>query len=357
MKKILALLLVLVMVIGVFAGCGEKKEPPKNDPTTNTTPSTEDSKPIDPAEKQKLWEKVFTEGTYKFASESFEMHVGGLMFITCLTDGESAYVAISGEIEDEGKVGVALYQKDKDTAYFRQFGEEEGEEVDKWFKCIANEDGEGGFEDATDDVTSTDEFKEALNAITSVEYVETIDGLDHILIHYIASEEEEDDEENTWVKTVDMTIEIEYNGEKGQYRYYEQTDADGFTSNGTISTSAIEGFKFNDWEFDKETLTLTKGEESIKATLIENHLEEKEEEKAAVTMDVFMNPETIEIEKMSIIGEEDAMTTIEFVDCEKVEDIVKLPEITEEISEEDAVMQLVMMMFALALGGAAGGIG
>ena len=51
--KILALMLVFVMVLGLFAGCGKKEEAPAEEPKTETEAPKEETKTEEPKEEEK----------------------------------------------------------------------------------------------------------------------------------------------------------------------------------------------------------------------------------------------------------------------------------------------------------------
>ena len=366
MKKIIALLLVVAMMSCMFVGCGKKDDVPEKDPTENvqvekpedtkpeekpdeskpseevTEPSEEDTKPSE--DKQALYEDVFMNAKFKLAAESFKMNAADLIKSTLLVDKNNVmFYEMAGAVEGE-EIGVALLVKDTNNVYMHQFGTEDGVAVDKWFKCTIGEETENDAGETIDGMATTEEFTGIMAEINKVEFVETVDGLDKVIVYSPVPESEYEMPE----MAIDMTIEVEYNGEKGTYRYQEYVGG----GSGYSSTSGIDGFSFGDYEFDAEKLTLTKGDEVIQCTLVTDHLENPVELATEIKMEIMIDPETYAIHKMVMTDETSAVSTIEFVDCEDVMAEVELPETMEEMPLEDAMMTFVMVMLGIALSGA-----
>ena len=364
MKKIIALLLVVAMMSCMFVGCGKKDEPVK-DPTENvqveedktpddvtqpddeSTPSEEATEPSEDedssADKQALYQDVFQNAKFKLASESFKMNAADLIKSTLLVDANNVvFYEMSGAVEGE-EIGVALLIKDSNNIYMHQFGTEEGVAVDQWFKCTIGEETENTAGETIDSMAATEEFTGIMADISRVEFVETVDGLDKVIVYSPVPESEYEMPE----MAVDITVEVEYNGEKAEYRYQEYASG----GSGYSSTNGIEGFSFGDYEFDAEKLTLTKDDEVIQCTLVTNHLENPIELATEIKMEVMIDPETYAIHKMVMTDETAAVSTIEFVECEDVMAEVELPDTMEEMPLEDAMMTFVMVMLGLAFSG------
>lgn len=365
MKKIIALLLVVAMMSCMFVGCGKKDDVPEKDPTENvqvekpedtqpdekpdesepseevTEPSEEDTQPSE--DKQALYEDVFMNAKFELAAESFKMNVADLIKSTLLIDKNNVtFYEMSGSVEG-AEVGVALLIKDTNNVYLHQFGTEGGVAVDQWFKCTIGEETENDAGETIDSMATTDEFTGIMAEISKVEFIETVDGLDKVIVYSPVPESEYEMPE----MAVDITVEVEYNGEKGTYRYQEYVGGGG----GYSSANGIDGFSFGDYEFDAEKLTLTKGDEVIQCTLITDHLENPVEMATEIKLEVLIDPETYAIHKMVMTDETSAVSTIEFVGCEDVLAEVELPENMEEMPLEEAMMTFVMVMLGLAFSG------
>lgn len=365
MKKIIALLLVVAMMSCMFVGCGKKDDVPEKDPTENvqvekpedtkpeekpdeskpseevTEPSEEDTKPSE--DKQALYEDVFMNAKFKVASESFKMNAADLIKSTLLVDKNNVvFYEMAGSVDGE-EIGVALLIKDTNDVYMHQFGTEDGVAVDQWFKCTIAEGTENDADETIDGVATTEEFTGVIGDVNKVEFVESVDGLDKVILYAPVPESEYEMPE----LAVDMTVEVEYNGAKGTYRYQEYATG----GSGYSSTNGIDGFSFGDYEFDAEKLTLTKDDEVIQCTLITNHLENPVELATEIKIEVLIDPATYAIHKMVMTDETSAVSTIEFIDCEDVLAEVELPENMEEMPLEEAMMTFVMVMLGLAFSG------
>lgn len=370
MKKILALLLAITMVVCMFAGCNKTEEKPDDTkaPTTSVEDNKDDSKPTEPETpdatepedtepvegvviegRQEHWETVFANKEHKAAYESFKLNASGIMDTVCLTDGTQAYVSVAGKDDSGNTLEIGMLFVDAETIYLYQTGMDNGVEKTAWFKCVNITKGEEG-EDTTDSLTETagndDDFNTAIENATRIEYVETLGKLDHVIVYYKAVDENVD---NGMAIVFDSTVELEYNGVKGQYRHTKKSNGAGSNISATVTVKEIEGFDWNDWEFDAEKLTLTKGEEVIQCTLVKDHMTE---EAAESKVEVFINYETSEIHKMILTDATGFDSTIEYIDCKSVADVIAPPAEVEEMEYEQAVMQFVFSILAIAMSGA-----
>jgi hypothetical protein len=363
MKKIIAILLAMVMMFSMVACCNNDADkdpttPPtasqdgEKDPTTNpdADPSEPDTTEPSVDDRQAMWEQVFSEGSFVMNANSFKMDMGDIMNITLLTDANGkAYMSISGTVEEEGEITVALYAFDEKTAYFYMSGEAEGQAISQWYKCEINNDEDGAvLDDTMDGTADMSEMMAALEAIEKIVYVESIGDIDVLDIYYTPAADEEDD----WTTTYDATIKVEFNGIEGEFRYTESTSDDGWgTSSSSYWEKEIEGMDLFDWDFNRETMTLTKDDQTLNCTLVTDHLNVEGEEQKTV-MRIEIDSKTKEIKKMSVT-EDDATVAVEFITCEDVSAEVELPETVETtMTMEDAAMQFAMTMFAIIMSNA-----
>lgn len=341
MKKILALILAFVMIVGVLVGCNKTSNEVVEDttPTTVPTDSTEPSQePTYNENNQQLWEDVFLNNKYKFASNSFKL-TSGCLSVVYLTDGTAQYFKMEGDLE-EGKIGSGIAAIDDETIYYQQFLNDEV----TWSKCI-NIDNENVNVDTTIDDAKTDnnDFEAALKTVSKVEYVESVGDVDKVIVYYTPVDEDVDG-----TVVYDVSFEIEYNGAKGIYRYTER-DEDGMVSSSTMSTDSIDNFVWMDWDFDKDTLTLTKDEETIQCVIVEDHMADNEEE--LVPIEVYINSKTYKISKMVMDVTETSLSMIEYVTCNNLIAELNLPETFEEVDLEEAMMEFAFTMLGIAFGG------
>ena len=369
MKKIIVILLTMVMVFSL-AACGGNDEtdntatPPTSSQTeeqnNSTGPATEpitdpsedstelpETEPVVIDDKQAMWEKVFSEGTFTMNANSFEMVMEDIMVITLLSDENGkAYMSVSGTVDGEGNMGVALYKHDNETAYFHTFGSDVEQNVDQWYLCeITNEDDDTTLDETMDGAADTNEITGALESIEKIVYIESIGDIDYIDIYYIPAE----DDGEGWTTTYDATIQVEVDGVVGEFRYTEETSDDGWgESSSSYWETEIEGMDLFDWDFDKEAMVLTKDDQTLNCILVKDHLNTPSE-KQSVVMRVEIDSNTYEIKKI-ITTEDDMEVSIEFLTCENVAEFVEIPENVEEtMSIEDAAMEFGMTMFALIL--------
>ena len=359
MKRIFALFLAIVMIVCMLVGCGKSNdnvETPTDNTTNVTEPSIENTEPNeDPTKidgRQELWSKVFENKEYKFASNSYKL-VSDIMSITYLTDGTARYLDVSGKDDNDHTIGMGFLAVNAETAYLHRYGVEDNVETDTWSKCI-NMDAEGVSIDNTIDETNEDNsFVEAFKSIQSVEYVESIGNIDKLIVYYIPTEADDSDADSDVI--YDVTLEVEYNGKKGTYRYTESMH-DGAVSCETTSSNFIEEFSWNDWEFDKETLKLTKDGETIQCSLVEDHLSADTNSNAEVApVEVYIDSTTYEIHKMVMDVTAESLSSIEYVKCDDVVKEIAVPETTEEVDLATAIMEFGFMFVALVLNGALNG--
>ena len=393
MKKILAIVLCLAMVLSMTA-CFGKDDVSEADPTIsqtddatqeqNATESTapihdEDDEthgkdkeshdeecndpshdhdievmPIDPAEKQAMWEQVFANGELVVNADSMKLLIADMLSMQVLSDDENQYVEIAAA---DDSMGVALYRRGEDV-YCKQYGpDEDGVLACEWYVCEFPEDMENAevsiMDSAETSVIDAAELMEMLKNIESMKYVGTEDGLDNlVLICVDTMNEVEELPESNWVTTFDATLEVEYNGVVGQFRYTTQTNGGSGSSRGCHWESDEEPLEdILDWEFDQETLTLAKDDEVLQCTLIEDHLlSDDDENSGLIEVRIQVNPTTCELVSMSfeVDGEVGA---IQFINCDSVDEYIELPDnIEETIPAEEAAMSLMMIIFAIAMG-------
>lgn len=361
MKKIIAMILVLTMVFGLVA-CGKKdveqnptQEIEQTDSTGAATESTsdpteavsDDSTQIDG--RQELWEKVFTEGTFKVSANSLEMIMPDGSNITILSDPDGkAYLSVSGTDEEGNSAGSALYKQDDSTAYFHSFGQAEGQAVDEWYICeMTNEEDSSTIDGTISESGDTSEMFKALESIEKIVYVKSVGDLDYVDI-YCAAEELNTE---TWETTYDVTISFEYDGQVGEMRYTENTYVDDWgTSSSMHWKTEIDSMELFDWDFDKETMTLVHESDPnqvLKCTVVKDHLNDTTEK--LPTMRIVIHSETYEVSETTLMQDGYEMT-VKFINCDDVSEFVELPDnIEEKKPAEDAVMEIGMMMFAVIL--------
>lgn len=390
MKKLLAIVLCLAMVLSLTA-CGfinndEDETTPTVSQNDNATQAPHEDECDDPShdhshdhaetpdEKQAMWEQIIADGGLVTNADSLVYTVDGIMDIELLNDGENQYIAIS---DADDTMGMALYKKGEEV-YAKEFGiDEDGVLACEWYVCEFPEGGEDGSEitimdDAESTVVDTESMMAMLSNITEIKYVETIDGLDVLVLKCVDMSTDEDEwevefDDRAWVTVFDATLEVEYNGVVGQFRYDIQTDNDGGESWSAYWVSEEEPFEYvSDWEFDSKDLTLTKDDEVLQCILIEDHLAEvtapeedgvKAEEIAdemqnMIDVRIKADPATYEMKEMEF--EMDGQTgRVEFMHCNNVTDLVDMPdEITETMAADEAAMSFAMMIFAIALSAA-----
>jgi hypothetical protein len=360
MKKIIALLLVAAIMFCALVGCGKNdisgKKPTENvQVEENTNPEgilpEDKSNPTDEATvpskdevatvdyKETLYENVFKDSKFKLAYDSFKMNADDLIKTTFLIDTNNAiFYEMSGVLENK-EIGVALLIKDTNNIYMHQFGTDEYDAIDQWFNCTVNDDTEEDTMETIDGDAMTEKFTRVISEINKVEFVETVDGLDKVIVYSPAHESEDE----TPGLIVDMSVEVEYNGEKGIYRYQKYADGDS----GYSSTVSINNFSFGDYEFDSEKLTLTNDDEVIQCTLAENHLENPVELATEIKMEIMIDPDTYAIHKMVMTDETSAVSVIEFVNCADVMTEIALPEKMDEMPLEDAMTTFMIVGLGL----------
>ena len=352
MKKLIAILLILLMVFSLVACKNDdptipskplKPLPTKPLPTKPTEPTT-------PAEsRQEELEKIFTEGTFVVNANSFKISVGDIVDIVGLTDTNGkCYFGVSGTIDGE-ETGATLYQHSDSIVYFHQFGNGEGQTIDKWYKCnIASIDSEDIFNTTESGVANVNDFLDALNQIEKIEYVESIDGVDYVNIHYLPTNEEYEG----WTIIYDATFNVELYGQSGEFRYTTRTLDDG---SGTILswhwTKEIEGVDLLEWRFDPKTMILVKDNLIVDCVLVEDHIKNPGKQESMI-MRVAINSTTNEILIMSMI-EDGVVTSIEFISGEDVSIYVELPEyIDGKMALEEASTELTMTALAIIMANA-----
>ena len=226
MKKIIALLLVLSMVLS-FAACGKKDEPVVTVPVptqpaivetepapVETEPVVEETEPVvtepeipvvEPlamptpelpsdeavvADKQAKYEAIFTEGTYTMNTNAVTMNFANLFKMGMFGDDTGkSLITLEGSMEGL-ELDLELYVVSDTEAYYHRKGVEEGVAMDTWYKLenLVNEDGEsavGGFTQETD---SLNEFK---NNTQSITYIGQVDGKDAVEIVYLPEVEDD----------------------------------------------------------------------------------------------------------------------------------------------------------------------
>lgn len=355
MKKIIALFLAIVMIACMVVGCGKSNDNVET-PTDNTTvtePSDENTEsnknPTQIDGRQELWSKVFEDKEYKFASKSYKL-VSEIMSITYLTDGTAQYLDVSGM--DDNSMGMGFLVIDAETAYLHRYGVEDDVKTDIWSKCINMDAEDVSIDDTIDETNEDNSFVDAFKSIQSVEYVESVGNIDKLIVYYIPAVTDSSDTDSEVI--YDVSLEVEYNGKKGTYRYTE-TMCDDAISCGTTSTNFIEEFSWNDWEFDKETLQLTKDNETIQCVLVEDHLSVETNSIKVAPIEVYIDSTTYEIQKMVMDVTAESCSSIEYVKCDDVVKEIAVPETTEEVDLSAAIMEFSFMFFAIALNGALGG--
>ena len=248
MKKIIAMLLVLTMVLS-FAACGKKTEEPvmtvpvpteavveteapvveETEPAVEETePVVEETEPEAPAipelviptaempadeavaaEKQSTYETVFADGLFAMEADSFSMNFANIFKMTVMADATGkSLIEVAGAVEGM-EMSMTMYSVSEDEVYYHRAGTEEGVAMDEWYKLEAEEGSammEGtGFTD-TEDLTA---FK---NSIQSVTYLGELDGKDYVEVTYLMPEEESefdievDNEENIEAEPVLVSI-------------------------------------------------------------------------------------------------------------------------------------------------------
>ena len=324
----------------------------QNDESTDSTETESDASEQESSEtpneqdKQSLWEDVFANSKYTLDSYSFVMNAAELMKMSVFTnENGKSYFEVAGFDENGNDMALGFLFNQNEDVYFHRFGVDGDQKIDQWLKCIGMDtDSIEAKEDLdVNDLSNMDAFTAALGAIQKIEYIESIGDIDRLAIHYVPLEESDDE----WTTTYDVTIEIEYNGQKGEYRYTEQSTSSGASSNSFSSQSSIEGFSWKEWEFDKETLVLTKGDQTIQCKLVKDHIAEND--KNAI-IEVEINSKTYAIQKM-IMTEDDMEMTIEFVESPNLDELYDLSGDMESIKYEDAMTEFVMGMLAFALSG------
>ncbi len=359
MKRIFTLFLAIVMIVCMFVGCGksnDKVETPTDNTTNATEPSIENTEPNEnPTNidgRQELWNKVFENKEYKFASKSYKL-VSDIMSITYLTDGTAQYLDVSGKDDNDNTIGMGFLAINTETAYLHRYGVEDNVTIDSWSKCVNMDSEDVNIDDTMDETNEDNSFVEAFKSIQSVEYVESIGNIDKLIVYYIPTATDSSDTGSEVI--YDVTLEVEYNGKKGTYRYTE-TMCDDAISCGTTSSNFIEEFSWNDWEFDKETLKLTKNDETIQCVLVEDHLSADTNSNDEVApIEVYIDSTTYEIHKMVMDVTAESLSSIEYVKCDDVVKEIAVPETTEEVDLATAVMEFGFMFIALALNSALNG--
>lgn len=361
MKKIIALLLAIVMVMSL-AACGAKDDAPATEapkveapvetpteaPVVEEPPVTEapEVETPDVANKQALYEKVFTEGTYTIKEGSMKVVMGDILTIDTMFDPEGkVYMAMSGSVEG-GTMSSALYMVNDETMYAYNKVEMDGEFQETWLKCELTED----FNIEDGEVTSDEDVEALMENIKKIEYVETVDGLDHVILYTeAAAAEYVDDTEYT----VHADIGFVLDGVECVMTYQE---AD-WTS--TSYDNVPEDFDSFDWDFDYEAMTMTNEEtnEVLECYIIKDYLAEVEEEVVEdegdnlVAVHVYLDPNGYQIQKIDATQDGMAMS-FEIYDCANVADFVTLPENVdnlETIPAEEALMSFAMTMMAILL--------
>lgn len=384
MKKIIAMLLVLSMVLS-FAACGKKAEEPAmtvpvptapavvetEPPVEETEPIVEETEPVveEPvtpeipaielpqaqlpadeavvADKQAKYEKVFTEGEYVMDTNAIRTNYANVFSMDMVSDDEGkSMMRMSGSMEGV-QMDLMLYVVSDTEGYYHRAGVEEGVTMDEWYKLsdLVNEDGERVTGTMT---TSTDNISAFTEGLQSVTYLGEYNGYDVVAIEYVPVEEE-DEEDADWEVIADADYEFEFNGQRGELRSTAQKSKEnGGVSRSTSWTEEPEGFDGFDWRFDEETLSLTNKEtgEVLACTMVTDHMTETPEEVAPSVATIVVNPEDNKI--MAVyMTQMDAVIYADLTPCEDLAAEIELPtEFADTISAEEAAMEIAMSMFA-----------
>lgn len=361
------------MAIGLVACKADKNDDPTQIPTAQVNDSTMPTNSEEPSgdhehgdeehlltadDKQAMWENVLSEGKLAINSDCTEVVLTDVLKMQILSDSDEQYVSVESI---DGLAGAALYRQG-DKVYFKEFGEDENGVLGcMWYECVFTENSEGSvditiLDDAEKSIVDTEYFIDMLNDVISLQYIETVDGYDHLVLkcNYVGEEIEMESDE--WTRTFDALLEVEYNGVVGQFRRTEAVDANGeiaWSSRWETEEKPLESMY--DWEFDVETLTLTNGDEVLQCKLIKDNIADgtmTSTESGAFYIHVLANPNTFELKTMSISMNGETCS-IEFVDCHDVSELIDMPEGVEEIIQaEDAAMGFAMMMFMMIMNSA-----
>lgn len=345
MKKILSIILVISICLCLFAGCNQEESSSNTTNTTDTTNSTSvstntttDTGALKEEEKQEFYEEFFEKEKYTLQDSNFSISSSGIK-ITCLSDDKDRFYFEIATENDDDKNEVALYMVDADSVYYHTAGTDEGQEFDVWKICTyeEREDAEESeIEEQNNKWTENlgiDSIIAHMENVVDVQYTECENGLDKVVIKYEYIDEDAID------IGMDVTISFTYNEQDGEYTYRESD-----VGKISFATKSIDDFDLLDWTFDREKLTLTKGDEVIQCVLVRDNLAETSEP----TIELEIDSVTHEIKKLknSLNGQTTVWETIE---CDDVTDIVPVPEAYEEIDILSAYFQFTMALFSFAM--------
>jgi hypothetical protein len=261
-----------------------------------------------------------------------------------LDDAGKKVLKLCGKL-DGVEQKIELYIISEEEAYFREYMVENEQVSDKWYKVDAAASEDLNLYDVSLTNNENDAYIKWQESIQEITYLGSNNGIDYVEVKYT----EEDEMASDYIVKVDSTFEVEYNGQTGVFHYYEQTDStESFSAITRSWETKIDGLDLMDWEFDTETMTLTKEDEVLTCKLVSDNLSATPEMLSVV---LALSPEenTLIAMYMELDGINVAMDLRNISD---LSDVMSMPEdINEEITLEDVAMRLAMslMMFAFSL--------
>lgn len=206
MKQYLSLILVCVCMIALCA-CQATSD---NTLTTETIEATESIITVET--KQETWEKIFAQQEYILDNSQVSLTINDKVHSNMWTtsSGEIIYTNF-GEISD-GRLEATVYQDTTGKTYFHYYENTPAHIEDSWYVCTNPTNYETSF------VYDLSKIEEALKNIHAIEYVVTVDGLDHIIVY--TNTQPEHLEESDAYMVYDLFVDATTN-RVVRLRYYE----------------------------------------------------------------------------------------------------------------------------------------
>ena len=336
MRKIIALLLVIVTVLGLAACENQEEKPHITPPSTETTVTAPviDMTPHVIEGKQAFWEQVFMKSTLRTASDSFIMDVGDV-HIKAQRDKQGNMFVGYDSAQDTNSSLPAVYISKNKTGYMHNIPQKMLDEQPNENPELATADTWALLTFETDeDEKELDTFlqnlqneltpiKDLAQLIERIEYVHTINNQDYLKAYYT---EIDRDKAPALIPDRDASVLI-----YGLYEFVVDEQAIQFV----YLQESINGFTFSHIKFmdditgtyNPDTNMITFGSEKYKCTVIVDYSKTKLPS-IEYCVDLVMEPKTQSL--FSAKGElYHVPFTVEFTECEKAYDVMNIPFFTD----------------------------
>ena len=194
MKKFVIL---IVCCLFLFTACKQEEEPvfqidiPAVENTPHETeqiveptipaeaPTQPNSQPVLKEDRQTVLQDVFTQDLYTIDNTAVRTTLHNFATLSMIhdADGEILY-SVAATLPEEGYLEAALYQNPEGKIYFYDKENTPWDNRESWYICENTEDYQ--MEENKMNVAG---LHEAIDKMTSMEYIETIDNQDHVIMY------------------------------------------------------------------------------------------------------------------------------------------------------------------------------